>query len=120
MLYCEACQRLIAPQADSGCPGCGEGLREAKANDPVLLLSIPSAQAMLVEPILKGAGIPYSKIGDLGVGFTMRAGSLLETYRFYIPYGAYAKGYDLLAATFGEDPIVMEGLAMATRQDEEP
>lgn len=112
MLYCESCQRLVAPQESDECPHCAEeGLREARENDPVLLLVVPSLQARLAEPLLKDAGIPYSMQGDLGAAFTMRAGNLLEVYRFYVPYGAYAGAHDLIAGTFGEDGEMMGGLA---------
>ena len=110
MLYCEACQQFVAPQAIAECPECGEGLREIRPNDPVLFLSVPSLQATLVEPLLADSDIPYSKVGELGTGFTMRAGDILEVYRFYVPYGAYPQAHDLIAATFGADAVIMEGL----------
>lgn len=109
MLYCEDCQRLIPP-GETECTDCGEPLREARENDPVLFLTVPGMQAMLAEPLLEASGIPFSKVGELGAAFTMRAGGLLEMFRFYVPYGALAQAHDLIAGTFGEDPIMMEGL----------
>ena len=110
MLYCEECQRLIAPQEIEGCPECAGELREPVENDPVLLVSVPSLQATFVEPLLQDTGIPYSKVGDLGVGFTMRGGDTLEMYRFYVPYGAYDKARELIGGTLGEDPVIVEGM----------
>lgn len=108
MQYCESCQRLAPPGA-THCP-CGGALRPIEANDPVLLIVLGGMQADLVTPLLDDLAIPYSKEGDMGVAFTMRAGGLLETYRLYVPYGAYAKAHDLIAETFGEDPDIMQAL----------
>ena len=110
MLYCEKCQRFFAPDILNGCPECEEELRPIRENDPVLLVSADTLKADMIAPLLDDTGIPYAKEGELGVGFTMRAGTLLETYRFYVPYGAYAKAHDLLAETFGEDKQIMEAL----------
>lgn len=108
MLYCPSCQRLAPMDADS-C-ACGGALRAAEANDPVLLIALPVLQASMVSPLLDDLGIPYSKVGDWGAAFTMRAGNFLETARIYVPYGAYGKAHDRIAETFGEDPEIMQAL----------
>lgn len=110
MLYCESCQRMFEAGDVADCPACMEKLRPIKENDPVLLVSVPEMQADFIEPALEDAGIPYSRVGDLGAGFTMSAGNVLETYRFYVPYGVYGKAHDLVASTFGENPLVQDGL----------
>lgn len=110
MRYCETCQRLLLPDGQAVCDACGEPLRQARENDPVLLISAGAMRADMIAPLLDGAGIPYARQGDMGVGFTMWAGRLLETYRFFVPYGAYPRAHDLIASTFGEDAEIMAAL----------
>lgn len=109
MLYCEDCQRFFAPD-EVECGDCDGRLRAIRENDPVLLVTASAMKADMIAPLLEDANIPYSKEGEMGVGFTMRAGTLLETYRFFIPYGAYAAAHDLIAGTFGEDEDIMQAL----------
>lgn len=111
MLYCEACQQVFpAETAADDCDECGNALRRAKPNDPVLLVTTGFFKATLIEPLLVDMKIPYAKQSENGVAFTMRAGGLNETYRFYVPYGAYHKSRALLEETFGEDAEIMDAL----------
>lgn len=109
MLYCEDCQQLVLPDGET-CPDCEGQLRPPRENDPVLLVSADQLKADMIEPVIQDLGIPYSRTGDLGAAFTMRAGGFLETYRFYVPYGAYARAHDEIAEVFGEDPEIMQAL----------
>lgn len=112
MLYCADCQRLALPDTPA-CGGCGGQLRQAAPNDPALLLSLDPARADMVAPLLADAGIPFSKVGRLGEGFTLRAGALLETFRFYVPYAVWARAYDLIVSVLGEDAVVTRSLSHA-------
>lgn len=111
MRYCETCRRLVLLGGAPCCDVCGEPLRDVRPNDPVLLVSADAMHANMIAPLLEDTGIPYAKSGDMGIGFTMQAGTLLETYRFFVPYDAYPQAHDLIASTFGEDPEIMGALA---------
>ncbi len=109
MRYCESCQMLTS-DAEPRCGACGGALREPLPNDPALLFATDAMRATFVEPLLIDSGIPYSKRGDLGVGFTMRAGAMLESYRFFVPCGAYEEARALIESALGEDPAISETL----------
>lgn len=109
MKYCGNCERLL-PENQTSCAVCQGKVRDAKENDPVLFIEVDAFHANLVSPLLADEKILYSKIGKLGAGFTMCGGDLLETYRFFVPYGALERTLSLLESTFGEDPIIMDAL----------
>ena len=99
MLYCEKCNLL----AEKTCPICEGPLREPKENDPVLLVQTDTMRASMLEPLLADEGIPYSKKGHMGVAFVLKAGTLLEEYSFYVPYGAYERAKTLAEMICGEE-----------------
>lgn len=82
--YCSNCQSVHEAE-ESFCPQCQSRLQALKADDPVLLCKANTTIAMMLEPLLKEAQIPYSKISKLGAAMVIRAGNLLEEYTFYIP-----------------------------------
>ena len=106
MLYCPKCQ-ILAPEK---CPLCERKTREPLENDPVLLLIADNLRADMAEPILNASGIPYARMGERGAGLTMYSSPTLETFRFYVPFGAAKRARQLLADTFGEDRNFMERL----------
>ena len=91
------------------CQKCGSRrhLRAAEENEPVLLITLTAMQAMLVEPILKESGIPYSRQGTVGGALAAQVGMMREVYRFYVPHSAYAACRDLIEQVFGEDETLM-------------
>ncbi len=92
MLYCEKCMRF------AGDCYCGaRKYREIKENDPVFLTVKDALTSGQIEPILNENNIPYIKRGRLGAGLVTRLGPMLETYTFFVPYGAYEKAKDLIA-----------------------
>ncbi len=109
MLYCEKCERVLADETDI-CEKCGRKPRPPRENEPALLAETCVMHANMIGPLLSDTGIPFSKQGGLGAAFTMRAGTLLETYRFFVPCGVYAEARALLESAFGEDPGIMETL----------
>ena len=60
MQYCEKCYRLTETGV---CPSCGRPrhLRQPQADDPVLLCTVRTPYAAMVEPLLEGEKLPYSK-----------------------------------------------------------
>lgn len=109
LVYCEKCSRLYEEEKNA-CDECNHSLREPKENDPVLVYTGGIVFANMVEPLFKDMGIVYVKESNLGIGFTMWAGAVLETYRFLVPFGIYPAARELLESTFGEDPVLMEGI----------
>lgn len=71
--------------------------KEPGAGEPFLLAEADRMRADMIEPILKESGIPYERRGTLGAAVTLNAGTRLETYKFYVPYGAYEKCRELLS-----------------------
>ena len=49
-----------------------------------------------IEDILTKNNIPYLKQGLLGADITSKAGSAMEKYQFFVPFGAYKKSKELL------------------------
>lgn len=107
--YCPACRRLMVGEGGC-CADCGASLRPPLPGDVVLLVSAGHAKAQMIAPLLADSGVPHTMESNHGIGFAMRAGALAETYRFYVPYGAYAPCHDLIASAFGEDAEIMEAL----------
>lgn len=107
--YCPDCRRLMVGEAGQ-CGDCEEPLRPPQPGDPVLLVSAGHLKAQMIASLLEDSGVPHTMESNHGVGFAMRAGPLNETYRFYVPYGAYAACHDLIASAFGEDAEIMEAL----------
>ena len=92
------------------CPKCGSRrhLRAAEENEPVLLITLTAMQAMLVEPILKESGIPYSRQGTVGGALAAQVGMMREVYSFYVPHSAHAACRDLIEQVFIEDETIMK------------
>ena len=100
MLYCKPCKLLCA---DEKCGRCGnKKLHEPKANDPVYLITKDILWSGGIEELLTANNIPYLKEGLLGAGVTARIGYGMESYQFYVPFGAYKKSKELLADIFAE------------------
>ena len=95
MLYCEKCMKIVEGQKCGGCKS--QKLREPKTGDPVFLMEKDAVIAASVEDILSQNGIPCLKRGLLGAGITAHIGYNMETFRFYIPFGAYEEAKELLA-----------------------
>lgn len=94
MFYCEKCKLLCT---DSECTNCGnKKLCEPKENDPVHLITKDAIWSGGIEELLKENGIPCLKQGIQGAGITAKLGYLTETYRFFVPFGAYEKSKELL------------------------
>jgi hypothetical protein len=80
------------------CPGCRyRKLREPQVEDPVYLLTKDAITSASVEDILTQNGIPCIKKAQLGAGLTAYVGYSLETFRFFVPFGALAAAKDLLS-----------------------
>jgi len=92
MRYCSKCGKLSQQEK---CPKCGKKTREIKENEPVLLAGLDVLRAAMLEPLLKEAGIPYSRMGTVGAAFAMSGGMTLEEIRIYVPFSAYDQAREL-------------------------
>ena len=104
MIY-DKCHVLCEAQ----CPKCGSKrhLRAPEENEPVFLIALTAMQAMLVEPILKESGIPYSRQGTVGGALAAQVGMMREVYRYYVPHSAYEACRARIEEVFGEDETLM-------------
>ena len=104
-MICDKCRVLC----EGVCPKCGSRrhLREPEENEPVLLIALTAMQAMLVEPIIEGSGVPYYKQGMIGGALAAQVGMMREIYRFYVPHSAYEGCRALIEEVFGEDEALM-------------
>ena len=120
MLYCPKCQLLCE---ESVCPECGyKKLREPEADDPVLLADEDYIRANMLEPLLRQAEIPYSRLGSLGSGIAAMIGYTVESYRFYVPYAAWEQAKDVLQVLDGdgEENFEMDALDEEAALDAQP
>ena len=111
MLYCEKCHRLTEGET---CPACGRvrSLRQPQADDPVLLCTVRSMLANMIEPLLTEEKVPFSKLA-LGSSALLGGSTFLENYAFYVPFAAYDGARELLTGIFAEDDEVRMALREA-------
>ena len=61
--------------------------------------------AGMLSDVLKQHGVPFVKESSLGAGMAIRAGSLLETIRFFVPASHLAAAKDLVDELFAADEV---------------
>lgn len=117
MQYCEKCYRLTETGV---CPSCGRPrhLRQPQADDPVLLCTVRTPYAAMVEPLLEGEKLPYSK-RTLGSSALLGCSTFMENYAFYVPYSAYPAAMELLCGIFAEDAEMCMALREAAGKQKE-
>jgi len=59
--------------------------------------------AGVLADVLKQHDIPFVKESSLGAGMAIRAGSLLETIRFFVPASCFAAAKDIVDELFAGD-----------------
>lgn len=104
-MICDRCHVLC----EEKCPVCGSArhLRPAEPNEPAHLITLTAMQAMLVEPVLKDAGVPYYKQGSIGGGLTAQVGVMREVFRFFVPVSGRERCREAIEAVFGADEALM-------------
>ena len=107
-MICGKCRVLCSKV----CPICGKigKLRPVEAGEPVLLITLTHMQALLVEPLLMDAKIPYTRPATLLSSLTTQWGTMLDSYRFYVPYEKRDEARALIEEVFGEDESIMHAL----------
>lgn len=103
---CPNCRTLV--QGDR-CPACdNRWLDVPTAADYCYLTERESLWAGVLEDCLKKNGIPYLTRNALGAGLTAKLGTMMESVRFYVPYGDHARAKELEEALFSNEAIIEE------------
>jgi len=88
------------------CPDCRrKKLRAPGERDPVYIMTRDAVVSASVEDILAQNGIPCIKRGQLGAGIVAYLGYTMESFRIYVPFGAYGTANDLLSNFLEQDSI---------------
>lgn len=64
--------------------------------DWILLTDVKYPYSGMLSDLLKQAEIPFTTEGRMGAGLTLKAGSLLESTRFYVPLTYYECATELV------------------------
>lgn len=80
--------------------GGGEKPPAKKPQGMCLLTEQEPIWAGMLADVLKQHDIPFTKESSLGAGMAIRAGSLLETIRFFVPASCLAAAKDLVDELF--------------------
>lgn len=88
----ETYEALTAERFTEGPAGKQEGMSFLTEKDAVW--------AGMLADVLKQHGIPFARESSLGAGLAIRAGTLLETFRFFVPASSLAEAKDLVDELF--------------------
>ena len=88
-------------------------------HDPVLLCTVRSMLANMIEPLLTEEKVPFSKLA-LGSSALLGGSTFLENYAFYVPFAAYDGARELLTGIFSEDGEVRLALREAAGVEADP
>lgn len=87
--YCPNCHLLVP---GTRCPVCDrKRLEPPREADYCFLTEKKFVWAGVLEDCLRQNGIPYLTQNVMGAGLTARIGPMMETVKFFIPYGCYEK-----------------------------
>lgn len=86
--YCAKCRAVFS---EASCPTCGKAGAQPLEDDPVLLGELPAALRNAMQIAFQSAEIPFTAMPTLGLGFTMAAGDIFETYKVYVPFERLAE-----------------------------
>lgn len=76
---------------------------EQKSGKMCFLTEKDAVWAGMLADVLTQHDIPFIKESSLGAGLRIRAGSLMETIRFFVPEGCLASAKELVDELFTED-----------------
>lgn len=100
-MYCEKCKRLIT---DCVCPVCGnKKIREAADQDICFLVEKDQIWSGMLEDVLKQNNIPVFVQSNIGAGMAIKAGSMFERIRFYVPFVHWEAANALVDELFSAD-----------------
>jgi hypothetical protein len=81
--YCGSCYAAFAGEK---CPECGNSGTALQADDPILIGELPGPLRNAMQITFQATEIPFTALPTKGLGFTMSAGDILETYMVYVPF----------------------------------
>ena len=106
-MYCEKCSRVIDESGE--CPYCGsKKVRTERSDDIVLLCEVEAFKGEMLSKAFEMKELPYLLKKKLGSGFTLRAGSFLEEYSFYVPMELYEHMKEIAEVIVGFEEDVEE------------
>lgn len=106
-MYCEKCSRVFDEGGE--CPYCGsKKVRTARSDDIVLLCEVEAFKGEMLSKAFEMKELPYLLKKKLGSGFTLRAGSFLEEYSFYVPMELYEHMKEIAEVIVGFEEDVEE------------
>ena len=75
---------------------------DGKRGGMCFLTEKPPVWAGMLADVLQQHGVPFVKESSLGAGLAIRAGSLAETIRFFVPASRLAEASELVEELFSE------------------
>ena len=100
-MYCEKCRHVFEGEH---CPNCRKGrVRPVQADDPCFLTEKGAPWNGMLADVLRRNGIPFLTDGRMGAGLAPRAGTMLESSRFYVRWDDLERADAIVDELFGED-----------------
>lgn len=97
--YCAGCFAAFSGEA---CPECGKKGATIQADDPILIGELPGPLRNALQIAFQATEIPFTAMPTKGLGFTMSAGDILETYMVYVPYERSREALEAFRAVLNE------------------
>ena len=99
-MYCEKCKHLF--DGDS-CPNCRRSrARPVKPEDPCYLAEKGEPWSSMLADVLRQSKIPFQTDGRMGAGLAVRAGTMLESKRFFVRWDDFERANMIVDELFGE------------------
>ena len=98
-MYCSQCQTIV--EDTTKCPFCGnKKLRQPEPVDICFLTEIEPIPAGILKDVLDQNHIPVLSNSSIGAAMSMRAGSMFERIRFFVPYQNLADAKQIVGELF--------------------
>lgn len=102
VLYFPCCKAL---SKNTCCPVCrSKQGRSPTPSDLCFLSETEKIWSGMLEDVLKQNSIPVFTQSSIGVGMAIKAGSLFERMKFYVPYSHFEQAQDIVDSLFAEIP----------------
>jgi len=99
-MYCEKCNILIEGKK---CPVCGyKKVRKPVDDDVCFLVNKEMIWGEMLADVLKQNEIPFFYKKLLGAGVTVKVGTMMERYRFFVPFSHFSKAKEIVESLFPE------------------
>ena len=102
VLYFPCCKVL---SKSTRCPVCGSKQGYSPAPTDLCFLSeTEKIWSGMLEDVLKQNAVPVFTQSNIGAGMAIKAGSLFERIKFYVPYSHISQAQDIVDSLFAEIP----------------